>query len=173
MNRRQEECIQEFGGKTYRKEANCKTLAIWEDNINVHLQAIGAWTGSGQGQVAGVCECGNEPSGFRKMRGISVVAAELSASQKGLCSMELVFQFGILRVSVKPVTVSCTRTMRRDSSVSIVTSIWAGRPGFHSRHQQQQGVFLFPKSSRPTLGPTQPPIQWVLDFFPGSKAAGT
>ena len=27
--------------------------------------------GLGQGQVAGTCECGNEPSGFHKMRGIS------------------------------------------------------------------------------------------------------
>jgi len=27
--------------------------------------------GSGQGQVAGTCECGNEPSGSIKMRGIS------------------------------------------------------------------------------------------------------
>jgi len=28
-------------------------------------------TGSGQGQVAGTCEFGNEPSGFHKMREIS------------------------------------------------------------------------------------------------------
>ena len=27
--------------------------------------------GSGQGEVAGTCEHGNEPSGFHKMRGIS------------------------------------------------------------------------------------------------------
>ena len=27
--------------------------------------------GSGQGQVAGTCECGDEPSRFNKMRGIS------------------------------------------------------------------------------------------------------
>ena len=29
------------------------------------------WAGPGQGQVAGACECGNEPSGSIKMWGIS------------------------------------------------------------------------------------------------------
>ena len=29
------------------------------------------WAGTGQGQVADACECGNEPSGSIKMRGIS------------------------------------------------------------------------------------------------------
>ena len=32
---------------------------------------MGIWTGPGQGQVADACECGNEPSGSTKMRGIS------------------------------------------------------------------------------------------------------
>jgi hypothetical protein len=34
----------------------------------------------------------------------------------------------------------------------------AGRPGFDS---QQCKIFLFSTASRPTLGPTQPPIQCV------------
>jgi hypothetical protein len=40
----------------------------WEDNIKIDLQEVG-WgyglnrSGSGQGQVAGTCEWGNEPSG--------------------------------------------------------------------------------------------------------------
>ena len=29
------------------------------------------WAGSGQGQVADACECGNEPSGSIKMQGVS------------------------------------------------------------------------------------------------------
>jgi hypothetical protein len=34
----------------------------------------------------------------------------------------------------------------------------AGRPGFGS---QQWKIFLISTASRPTLGPTQPPIQWI------------
>jgi len=30
----------------------------------------------------------------------------------------------------------------------------------------------FPHPSRPSLGPAQPPIQWVPGFLPGGKAAG-
>jgi hypothetical protein len=44
----------------------------WEDNIKMDLQKVGCCgyglgrTGSGQGQVAGTFDCGNEPSGFIK-----------------------------------------------------------------------------------------------------------
>jgi hypothetical protein len=44
----------------------------WEDNINIGSIGSGLWwhgldqSGSGSGQVAGICECGNEPSGSVK-----------------------------------------------------------------------------------------------------------
>jgi len=47
----------------------------------------------------------------------------------------------------------------RDSSVSIVTKLRAGRPDFDSRYGQ--GIFLFATVSRLTLSPIQPSIQWV------------
>jgi hypothetical protein len=41
----------------------------WEDNIKVDVQDVGYgldWAGSGQRQLAGFCECGNERSGSVK-----------------------------------------------------------------------------------------------------------
>jgi len=42
-----------------------------EDNIKLELQVVSwghglDWSGSGKGQVAGICECGNEISGSIK-----------------------------------------------------------------------------------------------------------
>ena len=44
----------------------------------------------------------------------------------------------------------------RDSTVGIATRYGLGGPGIESR-----GGRDFPNLSRPALGPTQPPIQWV------------
>jgi hypothetical protein len=50
-------------------------------------------SGAGQGQVVGSCECGNEPSGSRKIRGISWLTEDLLTCQEGLCYMDLVTLF--------------------------------------------------------------------------------
>ena len=55
----------------------------------------------------------------------------------------------------------------RDSSVGIATRYGVDGPEFETRWGR-----AFSHSSRPVLGPTQPPIQWVPTFFCGGKAAG-
>ena len=57
--------------------------------------------------------------------------------------------------------------MGRDSSVGIATRYRLDGPGVESRWGRD-----FQHLSRPALGPTQPPIQWVPGIFPGGKVAG-
>jgi hypothetical protein len=49
-----------------------------------------------------------------------------------------------------------------DSSVRIATRYGLDGPGIESRWGRD-----FPHPSRPALGPTQPPIQWVPGLFRG------
>jgi hypothetical protein len=55
----------------------------------------------------------------------------------------------------------------QDGSFGIATRYGLEGPGIETRRGRD-----FPHMSRPSLGPTQPPIKWVLGLFPGSKAAG-
>jgi hypothetical protein len=54
-----------------------------------------------------------------------------------------------------------------DSSVGIVTGYGLDSPGIESRWEQD-----FPHLSRPALGSTQPPVQWIPGLSRGLKAAG-
>jgi hypothetical protein len=61
-------------------------------------------------------------------------------------------------------------TVSQDNSVSIVTDTRAGRSGFDS--WQGQWFYLFAIAFGPPIGPTQPPIKWVLRAFsPGVRQA--
>jgi hypothetical protein len=66
---RGEKSVQGFGGKPRRKETTWKIKAQVEKMGSKWILGRLAWgcgldsTGSGQGPVAGCCECGDEPSG--------------------------------------------------------------------------------------------------------------
>ena len=64
--------------------------------------------------------------------------------------------------ALKGAVLFCVWVVSRDSSVDIVTRLWAGRFGVRS-----------PAGARDfsSLGFIQPHVQWVPGFFDGAKAA--
>ena len=68
----EERRIQGFDGKLEGKRPLGRPRGGWEDKMKMVLQEVGCGghgldlAGSGQGQVAGTSECGNEPSGSIK-----------------------------------------------------------------------------------------------------------
>jgi hypothetical protein len=58
--------------------------------------------------------------------------------------------------------------LQRDADHSLTTGWTIGRSGFDPR--QGQRIFPLASVSRPALGPTQPPVQWVPGVLsPGVK----
>ena len=68
-----------------------------------------------------------------------------------------------VKISQSPVA----REVARDSSVGIATCYGMDGPEIESRWGRD-----FPHSSRPALGPTHPPVEWIPSLFPDGKAAG-
>ena len=73
----------------------------------------------------------------------------------------------IIIIIIIVVVVVVTFFMARDSSVGLATRYGLDGSGIESRWVRD-----FPYLSRPALGPTQPPTQWVLGLFLEGKAVG-
>ena len=86
-----ERCIYDCGGGTWGKDPLGRPRHSWKDIFQIDLQEVVGRHGldcsdSGQEQVEGSYECGNEPPGSIYWGGF----LGLLGSQEGLCSMQLV-----------------------------------------------------------------------------------
>ena len=146
-------CIQEFGdetrGKGDRMEEPGVDCRIMLKLIFKKREGNMDWTDPATGTGGGILWMRQWTYGFNNMRRISWLDDLLLASQKGLFSMELV------TIGVYVMILPYGRT-GRDSSVGIATRYGLNGPGIDSRWGWD-----FPHPSRPALGPTQPPVQWV------------
>jgi hypothetical protein len=73
--------------------------------------------------------------------------------------------------NASPANIEGTLYFITECSHTYSDGLRAGRPGFDSR--QAHEIFLLSTASRPTLGPTQPPIKGVSEaFYLGVKRPG-